>query len=232
MRCRGRPGHADERDGLTARDSVADRHECERGVVVAALQIPRVQYADSTTAERDPTDRIDDAVIRRDDDRAVGGGDVDAGVASLYELRDRAGDRPHEAARVAADARVPRARGGVGAQVDAASVGAATTVDLELRRIEAGARRADEVAPVRAEGTDAEQVRECRELVSAPHPEAIEGVAAGDRRRHRAEVEAAVRGPTVDAPGEIRDARGLPRAVVPHQRDAVRGALEERVPRG
>src|SRR5258708_35009842 len=41
----GEAGHPDERDRLTARDVVADRHERQRGVVVAALEAASVDDA-------------------------------------------------------------------------------------------------------------------------------------------------------------------------------------------
>src|SRR5207247_10591691 len=90
-------GQTDERDRLPAHDVVADGHERKRGVVVAALDAALLD-APAAPADRDPADGVNDAVVGRADDRAVRRGDVDAGVAALEELRDRAGDRSHEAA--------------------------------------------------------------------------------------------------------------------------------------
>src|SRR5437867_12019519 len=114
VRTAGRTGHADERDRLAARDAVADRHERRGRVVVAALEALRVLHADAAPPDLDPPRRVDDAVVRGDDDRAERGGDVDAGVATLQELADRAGDRRDAATRRALDAPKSRARRGVG----------------------------------------------------------------------------------------------------------------------
>src|SRR5712691_1352636 len=100
----GRTGHADERDRLAARDAVADGHERRGRVVVAALEAFGVLHADATSPHLDPSRRVDDAVVRGNDDRAERRGDVDPGVAPLQELADRAGDRPDEAARRTFDA--------------------------------------------------------------------------------------------------------------------------------
>ena len=108
----GRAGHPYERDRLAARDVVADGHERRGRVVVAALEALGVLHADPASPDLDPACRVDDAVIRRDDDRTVWRGDVDAGVTTLQELADRAGDRPDEAARRVFD--VPEARAGRG----------------------------------------------------------------------------------------------------------------------
>src|SRR5467141_3730546 len=89
VRTARRTGHADERDRLAARDPVADGHERCGRVVVAALDTFGVLHADATSPDLDPPRRVDDAVVRGDDDRAERGGDVDPGVAPLQELADR-----------------------------------------------------------------------------------------------------------------------------------------------
>src|SRR5437016_11026676 len=65
----GGAGHADERDGLAARNAVADRHERGGRVVVAALDAFGVLDADAPAADLDPTRGVDDTVVRGDDDR-------------------------------------------------------------------------------------------------------------------------------------------------------------------
>src|SRR6266849_3199777 len=92
-------GHADEGDRLAARDAVADGHERRGRVVVAALDSCGVLHAYAATADLDPARRVDDAVVRGDDDRAERRGDVDPAVAPLKELAHRARDRTDEAAR-------------------------------------------------------------------------------------------------------------------------------------
>src|SRR5437879_11995022 len=132
-----RTSHADERDGLPARDAFPDGDERRGRVVVAALEPFGVLHADPASADLDPAGRIDDAVVRSHDDRAVGRGDVDAGVVSLEELADRAGDRPDKAARGVLDAGQARARDRVGAQVDALPARDAGPIELELRLVQA-----------------------------------------------------------------------------------------------
>src|ERR1700694_3496189 len=104
----GRAGHPDERDRLAARDVLAEGNEPRGRVVVAALEAFSVLHAAPASSDLDPARRVDNAVIRGDDYRAVRCGDVDSGVAALQELTDRAGDRPDEAARRAVDS--PKAR--------------------------------------------------------------------------------------------------------------------------
>src|SRR5712691_5930591 len=99
VRAGSRTGHADERDRLPARHTLADGHERRGGVVVAALETFGVLHANSASTDLDPARRADDAVVRGDDDRTEGRGNVDSGVVSLQELADRAGDGTHEAAR-------------------------------------------------------------------------------------------------------------------------------------
>src|SRR5438132_253047 len=139
----GGAGHADERDGLAARNAVADRHERGGRVVVAALDAFGVLDADAPAADLDPTRGVDDTVVRGDDDRTERSGEVDPGVTALKELADRASDRTDEAARGALDAREARAGGWVGAQVDALPARDAAAVELELRLVKAGPGHAD-----------------------------------------------------------------------------------------
>src|SRR2546426_2513082 len=187
VRAGRRTGHADERDGLPARDAVPDGDERRGRVVVAALEPFGVLHADPASADLDPAGRIDDAVVGRDDDRAIWRGDVNAGVVSLEELADRAGDRPDEAARGVCDASHPRARGRVGAQVDALPARDAAPIELELRLVQARPADAREPAAVRAERAGAEEIGGRSDplisLVSrVPHRYAIEHVPAGHSR--------------------------------------------------
>src|SRR5207302_3400322 len=69
---------------------------------------------------------------------------VDAGVVSLEELADRAGDRPDKAARGVLDAGQARAGGRVGAQVDALPARDAAPIELELRLVQPSPARSEE----------------------------------------------------------------------------------------
>src|SRR5213594_761759 len=163
VRTAGRTGHADERDRLAARDAVADRHERRGRVVVAALEAFRVLHADAAAPDLNPARRVDDAVVRGDDDRAERRGDIDPGVLALQELADRASDRPDEAARRALDAPESRACRRVGPQIDAMSDRDAAPVELELRLVQAGPAHTSEPAAVRAERASAEEIGKGRD---------------------------------------------------------------------
>src|SRR5207244_5586433 len=183
----GGAGHADERDGLAARNAVADRHERGGRVVVAALDAFGVLDADAPAADLDPTRGVDDTVVRGGDDRTERSGEVDPGVIALKELADRASDRTDEAARGALDAREARAGGWVGAQVDALSARDAAAVELELRLVKAGPAHAGEPASLRAEGAGADEIGECRDrsvlfVGRIPHRYPIEDVGLRPRR--------------------------------------------------
>src|SRR2546423_6010854 len=204
-----RAGHSDERDGLAPRDSVADGHERRGRVVVAALNSLSVLHAHPAPADLHPTRRVHDAAGGGDDDGADGCRDVDTGVAPLAELADRAGDWADEAARGAVDAPEPRAGGGIGAEVETLAVRDATTVELELRLVEAGAAHAGEPTAVRTKGASAEEVRERRDRAVRgvgwiPHRDAVENVAARYGRRHHPHQEAAIGGPPVHSAREAR----------------------------
>src|ERR1700716_4257028 len=206
---RGRAGHPDERDRLASRDVVADRHERRGRVVVAALEAFGMLHADPASSDLYPARRVDNAVIRGDDDRAVRRGDVDAGVAALKELADRTGDGPDEAPWRIDDAAETRARGGVGAQVDALTARHATSVDLELRLVETGAAHAREPAAVVTERAGAEEIGErCDRLVllvrRIPDRDAVERIPARDRRGHRADEQATVGRPPAPRAAERR----------------------------
>src|SRR5438132_7448548 len=195
-------GHREERDGLAARNAVADGHERGGRVVVAALDTVGVLDADAPTADLDPTRGVDDTVVRRDDDRTERSGDIDPGVTALKELADRACDRTDEAARGALDAPEARAGGWVGAQVDALPARDATAVELELRLVKAGPAHAGEPASIRAEGAGAEKIGERRDrsvlfVGRIPHWYPIEDVATRHRRGDRADQETTVGGPLV-----------------------------------
>src|SRR5438094_2029893 len=198
----GGAGHADERDGLAARNAVADRHERGGRVVVAALDAFGVLDADASAADLDPTRGVDDTVVRGDDDRTERSGEVDPGVTALKELADRASDRTDEAARGALDAREARAGGWVGAQVDALSARDAAAVELELRLVKAGPAHAGEPASIRDEGAGAGGSGGCGDrsvlfVGRIPHRYPIEDVATRHRRGDRADQETTVGGPLV-----------------------------------
>src|SRR5947209_6640692 len=146
-----RTGHADERDGLPARDAVPDGDERGGRVVVAALEPFGVLHADPASADLDPAGRIDDAVVGRDDDRTIWRGYADAGVVARKERAARAGARRDEAARAVRKASHARARDRVGAQVDALPARDAAPIELELRLVQARPADAREPAAVRAE---------------------------------------------------------------------------------
>src|SRR5205085_1330023 len=105
-----RAGHADERDGLAAGDALADGHERSGRVVVTALDPFGVLHAHPAPPDLDPARAIDHTIVRGDDDRAEGRGDINPGMAALQELADRAGDGTNEAARSFLDAPETRAR--------------------------------------------------------------------------------------------------------------------------
>src|SRR6185295_5768020 len=97
-------GHADERDRLTAHDSLTDTHERTRGVVVAALQTTAVRDAHAVSTEALPSDLRHRPAIGRDNDRADRRRDIDPGVRVLEELRDVSRDRSQPAQLVVLDA--------------------------------------------------------------------------------------------------------------------------------
>src|SRR5437868_3206118 len=205
----GGAGHADERDGLAARNAVADRHERGGRVVVTALDAFGVLDADASAADLDPARGVDDTVIRGDDDRTEWSRDVDPGVTALKELADRARDRTDEAARGALDTDEPRAGGWVGAQVNALPARDTTAVELELCLVKAGPAHAGEPASIRAEGAGAEEIgeRHDRSVLSVgriPHRYPIEDVATRHRRGDRANQETTVGGPLVHSARKAR----------------------------
>src|SRR5436309_396845 len=103
VRAACQPGHADERDRLTARHAVADRRQHRTRVVVARLEPTAVLDADPDAAftVELPSRLGHDAGVRRDDGRSEWRRDVDAAVRKMEELRDRPGHRPEQVTRTA-----------------------------------------------------------------------------------------------------------------------------------
>src|SRR5438067_7448257 len=187
-----RAGHADERDRLAAGDALADGRERRGRVVVAALDLVGVLHAHPAPPDLDPARGIDHAIVRGDDDRAEGRGDVDSGMAALEELADGAGDGTNEAARRFLDMPEARARGWIGAKIGALAAGDAAAVELQLGLVEAGPADAGEPASVRAERASAEKVRKRGDRVvltvgRVPHRYTVEDVAPRDRCGNRAQ---------------------------------------------
>src|SRR5438093_1650832 len=207
MRPGRRTGHSDERDRLPARDMFSDGDERRGRVVVAALNTLGVLDADATTADLNPAGSVHRAFVGRDDDRAVGRRDVNAGVAALEELAHGSGHRADETARRIVDMPESRARRGVGAEIGTLSARDAAAIDLELRFVETGSAHAREPAAVGTEDPRTEQIGKGRDRVVLlgawiPDRYAVEDVAPGHGRGHSSHENATVGGPSVDGTGE------------------------------
>ena len=166
---------------LTAHHCVADRHE-RKDPGASSGRRPVLSRPVSPT---DPTDRVDDAVVRCEDKRAERRRHVDACVPALYELDDHPGNRPHEALCLGLDGVSSRARRHVRARRFDRGAGAAG-VELELRPMQARPAHAHEVTTVGAERARSEDVRQSREgadFRSVPHREAVERLGRWSVRR-------------------------------------------------